>query len=128
MGAGMGMALAPGAATGMTVGAEIPPPEPAPRVTIAARTIVPGRVDRTGTPVGRCHGIGRHRRRRLGRRGVVVTQGVRGLVGEALERCGLVGARARGCEGLAQSWCGRSRHRALGPGKVHDDKKPEERE
>src|SRR6266480_3895043 len=49
-----------------------------------------------------------------------------GLVGEALERCGLVGARALGCEGLGHSWYGRSRHRALGPGKVHDDKKPEE--
>ena len=49
-----------------------------------------------------------------------------GLVGEALERCGLVGARALGCEGLGQSWYGRSRHRALGPGKVHDDTKPEE--
>ena len=46
--------------------------------------------------------------------------------GEALERCGLVGARALGCEGLGHSWYGRSRHRALGPGKVHDDKKPEE--
>jgi hypothetical protein len=49
-----------------------------------------------------------------------------GLVGEALERFGLVGARALGCEGLGQSWYGRSRHRALGPGKVQDDKKPEE--
>ena len=49
-----------------------------------------------------------------------------GLVGEALERFGLVGARALGFEGLGQSWHGRSRHRALRPGKVQDDKKPEE--
>src|SRR5262245_39333303 len=34
--------LAPGAATGMTVGAEIPQPEPAPIGTIAVRTKVPG--------------------------------------------------------------------------------------
>jgi hypothetical protein len=102
--------LAPGAATGMTVGAEIPQPEPAPIVTIAVRTKVPGRVDRTGTPVGRCHGVGRHRRRRFGRRGVLCTQG----------------AMALGCEGLGQRWHGRSRHRALGSGKAHDDKKPEE--
>src|SRR4249919_542755 len=92
--------LAPGAATGMTVGAQMPQPEPAPIVTIAVRTKVPGRIDLTGTPVGRCHGIGRHRRRRLGRRGVLFTQGAMGLVGEALERFGRVGARALGCEGL----------------------------
>jgi hypothetical protein len=102
--------LAPGAATGMTVGAKIPQPEPALIVTIAVRTKVPGRVDLTGTPVGRCHGIRRYRRRRFGRRGVLFTQGAMGLVGEALEWFGLVGARALGCEGLRQSWHGRSRH------------------
>jgi len=86
----------------------------------------PGRVDLTGTPVGRCHGIGRHRRKCFGRRGVLVTQGAIRLVGEALERFGLVGARALGCERLGQSWYGRGRHWALGPGKVQDDQKPEE--
>ena len=118
--------LALGAATGMTVGAEIPQPEPAPIVTIAVRTKVPGSVDLTGTPVGRCHGIGRHWGRCFGRRGVLCTQDAMGLVGEVLERFGLVGARARGFEGFGQSWHGRSRHWALGPGKVQDDKKPEE--
>jgi len=48
------------------------------------------------------------------------------FLGQALEGFGLVGARALGCEGLGQSWYGRSRHRALGPGKGQDDKKPEE--
>jgi hypothetical protein len=48
------------------------------------------------------------------------------LVGEALERFGRVGARALRCEGLGQSWYDRSHHRALGPGKVQDDKQPEE--
>ncbi len=93
-----------------SVGAEIPQSEPAPIVTIAVRTKVPGRVDRTGTPVGRCHGIGRYWRRRFGIRGVLVTQGAMGLVGEALERFGLVGTRALGFEGLGQSWHDRSRH------------------
>ena len=49
-----------------------------------------------------------------------------GFVDEALERFGLVGARALGYAGLGQSWYGRRRHRALGPGKVQEDKKPEE--
>jgi hypothetical protein len=96
--------LAPGAAAGMTVGAEIAQPEPAPIVTIAVRTKVPRSVDLTGTPVGRCHGSGRHRRKRFGRRSVLFTQGAMGLVRQAFERFGLVGARALGCEGLGQSW------------------------
>jgi hypothetical protein len=49
-----------------------------------------------------------------------------GLVRQAFERFGLVGARALGCEGLGQGWYGWSRRRAFGPGKVQDDKKPEE--
>jgi len=48
------------------------------------------------------------------------------LVGQALERLGFVGAGSLGVERRGRRWHGRSRHRALGPGKVHDDKKPEE--
>jgi hypothetical protein len=48
------------------------------------------------------------------------------LVGQARERLGFVGAGSLGWEGLGRSWHGRSRHHALGPGKVHEDKKPEE--
>jgi hypothetical protein len=50
------------------------------------------------------------------------------LVGQALEGFGFVRARAFGCEGLSISGCVRGRHHALGPGEVHDDKKPEEYE
>jgi hypothetical protein len=49
------------------------------------------------------------------------------LVRQALEGCGLVGAVALRFEGLGLlSWRGWSRHRALGPDKVHDDEEPNE--
>ena len=118
--------LAPGAAARMPVGAQIPQPEPAPIVTIAVRTKVPGGVNLTGAPVRRCHGVGRYWRWWFGIRRVSCTQGTLRLVGQALEGLGFVGAGSLGLEGLGLSWHGRSRHRALGPGKVQDDKKPEE--
>jgi hypothetical protein len=45
---------------------------------------------------------------------------------QALEGFGRVRAGPLGFEGLGLSWRGRSRHRALGQGKVQEDKKPEE--
>jgi hypothetical protein len=49
------------------------------------------------------------------------------LVGQALEGLRRGGAVALGCEGLGLlRWHGWSRHRALGPGEVHDDDEPEE--
>ena len=62
----------------------------------------------------------------MGIRRVSFIQGTMRLLGQALERLGFVGAGSLGLEGLRLSWYGRSRHRALGPGKVHDDQKPEE--
>ena len=62
----------------------------------------------------------------MGIRRVSFTQGTMRLVGQALERLGFVGAGSLGLEGLGLSWDGWRCHRALGPGKVHDDKKPEE--
>ena len=59
-------------------------------------------------------------------RGVSLTQGTMRFLRQALEGFGLAGAVAFGCEGLRLSWRGESRHRALGPGKVQDDKKPDE--
>jgi hypothetical protein len=47
-------------------------------------------------------------------------------VGEAFERCGLMGAVALGLEGLGQDRRGRSHHRGLGPGEGRDDAEPEE--
>ena len=90
---------------------------------------MPGGIDSTGTPVGRCHGLGRHRRKRFGRRRVLFTQGAMGLVRQAFEGSGLVRAVALGFEGLGLlRWRGWSRHRALGPGEMQDDDEPEERE
>jgi hypothetical protein len=45
---------------------------------------------------------------------------------QALEGLGLVGAVECGREGLRLSERGWSRHRALGPGEVQDDKEPNE--
>ena len=58
--------LTPGATTGMAIGPEMAKPEPAPIVTMAVRTKVPGGVDLAGPPICRGHGVGRYRRVRLG--------------------------------------------------------------
>src|SRR4029434_7521992 len=112
--------------TGMAVGPEIAQAEPAPIGTMAVRTKVPGGVDLTGPPVRRGHGVGRYRRGRLGMRGISFTQGTMGLVRQPLKRCGLGGAVARGFERLGLGWRGRNRHRALGPGEMQNDEKPDE--
>jgi hypothetical protein len=58
---------------------------------------------------------------------VAGTQGTMRLVRQALARLRRVGAVALGCEGLGLlRWRGWSRHRALGPGEVHEDDEPEE--
>src|SRR5262249_6734086 len=118
--------LTPGAATGMTVGPEIATPAPASVLTTGMRTKVQRGVDCTGASVGRCHGVGRYRRGRLGMRGLSLTQGTRGLVRQPLKGFGLVGAVALGLARLGLGWSGRNRHRALGPGEMQDDEKPNE--
>ena len=62
----------------------------------------------------------------MGMRGLALTQGTMGLVRQSRKRFGLVGAGVLGLERLGLGWRGRHRHRALGPGAVHDDEKPEE--
>lgn len=109
----------------MTVGPEIAKPEPTPIVTITVRTKVHGGVDLTGPPVRRGHGVmcrsGHmwYRKRRLGRRGLSLTQSTIRFVRQSLEGCRLVGAVAYGRVGLRLLiWHGWSRHWALGPGEV----------
>src|SRR5712692_8291066 len=111
--------LAPRAAIGMTVGPEIAEPEPTPIVTMTVRTKVHGGVDLTGPPVRCGHGVRWYRRRRLGRRGISLTQSTTRLVRQALEGLRLIGAEARRFEELGLlSWHGWRRHRARGPGEV----------
>src|SRR4029453_2661217 len=98
--AGRAVELTPGATTGMAVGPEIAQAEPAPIVTMAVRTKVPGGVDLTGPPVRRGHGVGRYRRGRLEMRGIAFTQSTMGLVRQPFKRFGLVGAVTFGREGL----------------------------
>jgi hypothetical protein len=96
--------LTPRATTGMAVGPEIAQAEPAPIVTIVVRTKVPGGVDFTRTPVRRRHRGGRYRRRRLGRRGLSLTQGTMGLVRQAVKGFRLVGSCALGLDGRRCRW------------------------
>src|SRR5215831_15246273 len=111
----------------MAVGLEIAKAEPAPIVTMAVRTKVPGGVDLTGPPVRRGHGGGRYRRGRLGMRGLSLTQGTMRLVRQALKGCRRGGAVALRFEGLGLlRWRDWSHHRALGPGEVQDHDKPDE--
>ena len=106
----------------MAVGPEIAKPQPPSIVTIAVRTKVPGRVDFTGTPVRRGHGVRPRRRRHFGLHGVALTQGAMGLVRQALERFGLIGAGALRRDG--RGWHGRSGHASPGPGEMHHDEEP----
>jgi hypothetical protein len=54
------------------------------------------------------------------------TEGAVRLVGEALERFGLLGAMALGCEGLGLGRGDRSAHPWLGPGEREHAEEPEE--
>jgi hypothetical protein len=49
-----------------------------------------------------------------------------GLVRQAFEGCGFVGAVAFGFEGLGLGRCDQSAHTRLGPDEVHDDNEPKE--
>src|SRR5262249_16267252 len=106
------VALAPRSAIGMAIGTQIAQPQKVPRGVHRART-----------SVGRRHGSGGHRRRRLGMHGVSLTQDTRGLVREARKRFGLGGALA-----LRLDWHRWSGHGSLGPGEGQHEGKPHENE
>ena len=59
-------------------------------------------------------------------RSLSLTQGAMRLLSEALKGFGLVGVGALGFDRRGQDCHVWSDHRALRPGEVHDDKKPEE--
>jgi hypothetical protein len=59
-------------------------------------------------------------------RSLSLTQSAMRLLGEGLERFGLVRVMAFGIDGLRISGCVWSRHYALGLGEVQDDKEPDE--
>ena len=80
----------------MAVGAQIAPPEPAAIATARVGTEMLRGVHRAGTAMGRGHRLGWRRRRRLGMRGFSLTQGTRGLGGQARKHFGCSGARTSG--------------------------------
>src|SRR5215471_18353219 len=110
----------------MAVGPQMVQPQPATIVTITGGTTVHRGVHGTGASVRRGHWGGRYRRGRLGRRGRSLTPDTMGLVRQPLKRCGLGGAVARGLERLGLDWRDWNRHRALRPGEVQNDEKPDE--
>jgi hypothetical protein len=114
--------LTPGATSGMTVGAQVPQPQPALLGTAGVGTKVHRGVNFTGAPVGRRHGVRRHRRAWLGMCGLVLTQGTAGFLRQTCKRFGLFGALAwwRGRQGCwVASWSA-----ALGPGQVEHKTQP----
>lgn len=103
--AGGTLEVAPGAAIGMPIRAQIAPPAPAaiPAARVGTEGLRGVHHARTAGSWG--HRLGGHRRRRLGRRGVSRTEDARGLSGQARTRFGCSGAlalgRRRGRERLA---------------------------
>ena len=117
------MELAPGTTTGMTVGAQIAQTEPPPVITTGMRTKVQRGVDLTGAPVRRGHGVWWYRRRRLGRRGISLTQGTMRLVRQALEGLRRGGSFALGLDGRRCRWY---RSPAVRRGNMQHDEEPHE--
>ena len=116
--------LSPRATTGMPIGAEVPQPQPAALRTAFMGAKMPGGIHLTRVPVRRGYRIGAHRRRWRGMCGLVCTQGARGLLGQALKRCGLDGVLTLGLDGLRLDWLRRGHGRSAGPGKVQYDTQP----
>ncbi len=106
----------------MAIGPQVAKLQPATIVTIAVRTKVHGRVDLTRASVRRGHGVRPRGRRHFGLHGVSLTQGAMGLLRQALERFGLVGAGALGLDGRGwRGWCGRA---SPGLGEMQHDEEP----
>jgi hypothetical protein len=122
--AGGPVAWAPGAPTGMAVGAQIAPPEPAAIATACLGTKVPRGVHHAGAALGRGHRCRWHWRRRVRRRGVLLAQGPRGLVRQAHKRGGLAGALAAWRDGQGGLRLGRRAW--AGPGEGPHDTQPQE--
>ena len=100
------MELTPRATAGMAVGAQVPQPRPTAIATARMGTEVPRGIHGARSSGGRRHGVGGHRRRRLGMRGFSLTQGAVRFRSQSGTRLGLLGA----CP------CGRERLTLSGPG------------
>src|SRR5262249_20655100 len=72
----------------------------------------------------RGHRLRWHRRRGLGMRGFLLTQGTVGLVGEVCKRLRLLGALTPRYDGLG--WCSLCCRASAGPGYVQHDTQPQE--
>src|SRR5262249_35237759 len=114
--------LTPGTTARMAIGPQVAQRQPATIGTVAMRTKVPGRVDLTGTSVRRGHGGRPGGRRRFGLHSVALAQGAMGLVRQALECFGLLGADALGLDG--RGWCGSRGRASPGPGEIQHDAEP----
>src|ERR1043166_176737 len=88
--------LAPGAAIGMAIGAQIAPPEPAAIATAPMGAEVLRGLHGARPAVCRGHRLGWRRRRRGGLCRLSLTQGAWRSLGQASKRFGFLGARASG--------------------------------
>src|SRR5712691_575640 len=86
--------LAPRAAAGMAIRAEVAEPEPAAIVTAGMGAEVPRGVDGTRASLGRRHGVGSSWRLRLGMVDIVFAQSAMRSLGETHKGLGLVGPLA----------------------------------
>ena len=111
--------LTPGTTIGMAIGPQVARPQPAAISAVAVGTKVHRGVDDPGTPVGRVHGGVWQRRRWLGRRGFLVTQGTMGFLGRPCKRLRLFGALTPWCDGGSRSLL--CRDASAGPGGVQHD-------
>src|SRR5215813_2043114 len=93
------MELAPRAATGMAVGAQVSQPQPAPIATAPMGAEVLRGLHGARPAVRRGHRLGWRRRWLVSLCGFSRTQGARRSLGQASKRFGLRGA-------LASGWCG----------------------
>src|SRR5919108_4945386 len=98
--AGGTVELAPGAAIGMAVGAQVAGAQPAPIGTVGVRAKMHRGIHLTRAPVRRGQRLGAHRRRWRELGGLVFTEGTRGLLRQARKRCGLAGGLTRGLDEL----------------------------
>src|SRR5499426_521291 len=86
--------LAPGAAIGMAIGAQIAPPQPAAIATAPMGAEVLRGLHGARPAVRRGHRLGWCWRRHVGMGGLMLTQGARRPLGQAGKRLGFLGARA----------------------------------
>ena len=123
------MELAPRAATGMAVGAQVSQPQPAPIATAPLGAEVLRGLHGARPAVGRRHRLRGCWRPHVGMGGLVFTQDALRPLGQAGKRLGLVRAFSPRLDGrLRLAWPPRGPRTAARPGQMEHDTEPEKSE